>query len=346
MAKETRQKKFRRRTERRPIGQREGKEPSRGKDVSTGVSPRGVPPGRSHGRPPRRRKLRRARSGCTRAVKKPSRRRRRRPRATQARLLRSAGHVSKTGCARCSGTTIGAPQRSSAPSWSATPRNASSRSGRTSTCGSASAKPPASATPQTPQERVYAATVALNAGDTSTALDHLTRALSDSPESDHAHYIMSVALASEGRFPKGARPPQAGHHAEFRKTAPLHVRIRTSSRSVRLTNSAISPTRPRDKAAARPGNDGEPAPPGRPCGRQGNTDEIPPSQGSARCGRLAFDRARSSRRRYPCPTSIVIVVGHRPTRWRPRWRDGRICSLRGRSPSSARAMLSSRLNRR
>ena len=30
------------------------------------------------------------------------------------------------------------------------------------------------ATPQTPQERVYAATVALNAGDTTAALDHLT----------------------------------------------------------------------------------------------------------------------------------------------------------------------------
>jgi tetratricopeptide (TPR) repeat protein len=58
------------------------------------------------------------------------------------------------------------------------------------------------ATPQTPQERVYAATVALNAGDTSTALDHLTRALSDSPESDHAHYIMSVALASKGDAPR------------------------------------------------------------------------------------------------------------------------------------------------
>jgi len=54
------------------------------------------------------------------------------------------------------------------------------------------------ATPQTPQERVYAATVALNAGDTASALDHLRRALSDSPDSDHAHYIMSVALASKG----------------------------------------------------------------------------------------------------------------------------------------------------
>ncbi len=54
------------------------------------------------------------------------------------------------------------------------------------------------ATPQTPQERDYAATVALNAGDTAAALDHLRRALADSPDSDHAHYIMSVALASKG----------------------------------------------------------------------------------------------------------------------------------------------------
>ncbi len=53
--------------------------------------------------------------------------------------------------------------------------------------------------PQTPQERVYAATVALNAGDPTTALDHLRRALTDSPDSDHAHYIMAVALVSHGQ---------------------------------------------------------------------------------------------------------------------------------------------------
>lgn len=53
--------------------------------------------------------------------------------------------------------------------------------------------------PQTAQERVYAATVALNAGDPVTALDHLRRALVDAPESDHAHYIMAVALASRGQ---------------------------------------------------------------------------------------------------------------------------------------------------
>ena len=56
--------------------------------------------------------------------------------------------------------------------------------------------------PQTPQERVYAATMALNAGDAATALDHLQRALSDAPDSDHAHYIMAVTLASQGQLTK------------------------------------------------------------------------------------------------------------------------------------------------
>jgi tetratricopeptide (TPR) repeat protein len=54
------------------------------------------------------------------------------------------------------------------------------------------------AAPQTPQERVYAATVALNAGDHATAMEHLRRALEESPDSDHAHYIMAVALAAQG----------------------------------------------------------------------------------------------------------------------------------------------------
>jgi tetratricopeptide (TPR) repeat protein len=52
--------------------------------------------------------------------------------------------------------------------------------------------------PQTAQERVYAATVALNAGNTAAALDHLRRAIEETPDSDHAHYIMSVALVASG----------------------------------------------------------------------------------------------------------------------------------------------------
>ena len=59
-----------------------------------------------------------------------------------------------------------------------------------------SRQPPA---PKTPAERVYAATVALNSGDHSGALDHLQRALGEDPDSDHAHYIMAVALGMRNR---------------------------------------------------------------------------------------------------------------------------------------------------
>lgn len=55
------------------------------------------------------------------------------------------------------------------------------------------------AAPKTSAERVYAATVALNSGDHSGALDHLQRALGEDPDSDHAHYIMAVALGMRGR---------------------------------------------------------------------------------------------------------------------------------------------------
>jgi tetratricopeptide (TPR) repeat protein len=56
------------------------------------------------------------------------------------------------------------------------------------------------ATPRTPAERVYAATIALNAGDHAAAADHLQRALSEDPENDHAHYTMAVALGLRGRL--------------------------------------------------------------------------------------------------------------------------------------------------
>jgi tetratricopeptide (TPR) repeat protein len=55
------------------------------------------------------------------------------------------------------------------------------------------------ANPTTPEERVYAATVSLNSGDHDAALEHLNKALNDDPDSDHAHYIMAVALSARGR---------------------------------------------------------------------------------------------------------------------------------------------------
>jgi Tfp pilus assembly protein PilF len=53
--------------------------------------------------------------------------------------------------------------------------------------------------PRTPAERVYAATMALNAGDPARALDHLQRALAEDPDSDHGHYTMAVVLGMRGR---------------------------------------------------------------------------------------------------------------------------------------------------
>jgi len=64
-------------------------------------------------------------------------------------------------------------------------------------CERETSRQPAEA--KTPAERVYAATVALNSGDHAGALDHLRRALGEDPESDHAHYIMAVALGMRNR---------------------------------------------------------------------------------------------------------------------------------------------------
>jgi tetratricopeptide (TPR) repeat protein len=64
-------------------------------------------------------------------------------------------------------------------------------------CERETARRPA-APPQTASDSVYAATVALNAGDRAGALTHLGKALEEQPDSDHAHYIMAVALTDQG----------------------------------------------------------------------------------------------------------------------------------------------------
>ncbi|HJR61680.1 MAG TPA: tetratricopeptide repeat protein, partial [Vicinamibacterales bacterium] len=53
--------------------------------------------------------------------------------------------------------------------------------------------------PQTSDDHVYAATVALNSGDHAAAMSHLQRALSADADNDHAHYIMAAALSLRGR---------------------------------------------------------------------------------------------------------------------------------------------------
>lgn len=57
----------------------------------------------------------------------------------------------------------------------------------------------------TARDSVYAATVALNAGDHAGALGHLQRAISADDEDDHAHYIMAAALSLRGRSDEAIR---------------------------------------------------------------------------------------------------------------------------------------------
>ena len=54
---------------------------------------------------------------------------------------------------------------------------------------------PRAASPSTPEERVFAATLAVNAGNYDEALDHLRTASSEAPEYDHALYMLASVLA-------------------------------------------------------------------------------------------------------------------------------------------------------
>ena len=57
---------------------------------------------------------------------------------------------------------------------------------------------PPDATPKTPEEQVYAATLAINAGATDRAIALLTAALQQQSENDTAEYMLGVALSSKG----------------------------------------------------------------------------------------------------------------------------------------------------
>ena len=57
---------------------------------------------------------------------------------------------------------------------------------------------PPDATPKTPEEQVYAATLALNAGSVDRAVNLLTAALQQQADNDSAEYMLGVALATRG----------------------------------------------------------------------------------------------------------------------------------------------------
>lgn len=53
---------------------------------------------------------------------------------------------------------------------------------------------PRAASPSTPEERVFAATLAVNAANYDEALEHLRKALSEAPDHDHALYMLASVL--------------------------------------------------------------------------------------------------------------------------------------------------------
>ena len=64
---------------------------------------------------------------------------------------------------------------------------------------------PPDATPKTPEEQVYAATLALNAGAVDRAVTLLTAALQQQADNDAAEYMLGVALATKGDQPGAMR---------------------------------------------------------------------------------------------------------------------------------------------
>ncbi len=59
---------------------------------------------------------------------------------------------------------------------------------------------PPDRTPQTPEERVYAATLAINAGAYDDGLTQLRMALESQPSNDHVHYMLGVVHALRQDF--------------------------------------------------------------------------------------------------------------------------------------------------
>ncbi|RPJ82583.1 MAG: tetratricopeptide repeat protein [Acidobacteria bacterium] len=61
---------------------------------------------------------------------------------------------------------------------------------------------PVDSTPKNFDERVYAATLAMNTGAYRDALSHLQAALRERPDHDHAHYMLAAVYTSLRSFPE------------------------------------------------------------------------------------------------------------------------------------------------
>lgn len=105
--------------------------------------------------------------------------------------------------------------------------------------------------PKTPDEWVYAGTVALNAGDENAALRHIQRALTDDPRHDHAHYMMAVVSVRRND------PAAAVHHLRHA------VSLNPENRSLARQDPELEPLRdePAFKAIVEaPASDSTPRP--------------------------------------------------------------------------------------
>lgn len=64
---------------------------------------------------------------------------------------------------------------------------------------------PRGASPSTPEERVFAATLAVNAGNYDEALEHLRTATAEAPDHDHALYMLASVLAQRDQTEEAGR---------------------------------------------------------------------------------------------------------------------------------------------
>ena len=105
---------------------------------------------------------------------------------------------------------------------------------------------PRAASPSTPEERVFAATLAVNAGNYDEALEHLRTASSEAPEHDHALYMLASVLALRMRSTRPFRSccaPSSSIRtiAHARVTIPISTPLREVD-SVRTALEATSHT--------------------------------------------------------------------------------------------------------
>ena len=106
---------------------------------------------------------------------------------------------------------------------------------------------PPDATPKTPEEQVYAATIALNTGAVDRAVSLLTAALQQQADNDAAEYMLGVALATKGDQ-QGAMRHLARAlelNPEIPRFAAQGTRARGAARDRRNSRPCSRPPRPR-----------------------------------------------------------------------------------------------------